>query len=65
MTDDLPDDWWTVAHVATYLGVATSTLRAYVARGQMPLPDRRLGRKMWLWRPTTIMRWDKRRKVRP
>jgi hypothetical protein len=44
---------WLVADVAAYLGVATSTVRAYVTRGHLPAPDGRLGRTPW-WRPETI-----------
>lgn len=58
MTEDrtLPDDWWTVRDVAAYLGIAESTVRAYLVRGQMPPTDRRLG-KSHLWQPTTIRAW--------
>lgn len=52
----LPDDWWTTDDVATFLGVTTSTVRAYLARQQMPPADRRIGR-MTLWRPETIRDW--------
>jgi excisionase family DNA binding protein len=40
----LPDDWWSTEDVAAYLGVGQSTVRAYLARKQMPSPDRRIGR---------------------
>lgn len=53
---DLPDDWWTVGEVATFLGVKRTTLSAYLARGQMPPPDRRFGRTL-AWRPETIRDW--------
>ncbi len=53
----LPDDWWTTEDAATFLGVTTSTLRAYLARKQMPPPSRRMGR-MTLWRPEEIRRWS-------
>lgn len=46
-------DRWTVADVAGHLGVAPATVRAYLARGQMPAPDGRLGRTPW-WAPDTI-----------
>lgn len=58
--DDLPTDWWTVEDVATYLGISASTVRAYVARDQMPAADRRMGR-MQLWQPKTIRSWDEKR----
>ncbi|MPZ61598.1 MAG: helix-turn-helix domain-containing protein [Propionibacteriales bacterium] len=57
---ELPTDWWTTEDVAAYLGVAPSTIRAYVTRHQMPDPDRRMGR-LRLWRPKTIERWHQRR----
>jgi excisionase family DNA binding protein len=55
---DLPG-WWTLDDVAAYLDVKQSTLRAYVARNQMPQPDRRLGRR-WLWQRETIEQWRPR-----
>jgi predicted DNA-binding transcriptional regulator AlpA len=58
--DLLPDDWWTTQDAATFLGVTTSTVRAYLARQQMPPPDRRMGR-MTLWRPSTIRQWQNER----
>jgi Helix-turn-helix domain len=48
--------YWTVRDVANYLKVAESTVRAYLARGQMPEPDQRYGRTN-LWRPATIESW--------
>lgn len=57
---ELPDDWWTTDDVATFLGVTTSTVRAYLARQQMPAPDRRIGR-MTLWMPSTIRDWNRDR----
>lgn len=54
--DELPSDWWTTENVATALGVSASTIRAYVARNQMPAPDRTMG-NMRLWRPETIRKW--------
>lgn len=58
MTDakGLPEDWWTTDDVARYLSVTPSTVRAYLARKQMPEPDRRMGR-MQLWRPASIENW--------
>jgi Helix-turn-helix domain len=52
----LPDDWWSTEDVATYLDVTPSTVRAYLARKQMPEADRRIGRTL-LWRPATITTW--------
>lgn len=58
--NQLPADWWTVEDVASYLGISSSTVRAYVVRDQMPAPDRRMGR-MQLWRPKTIRTWHEKR----
>lgn len=58
--DELPDDWWTTEDVAAALGVASSTIRAYLARDQMPAADRTMG-KMRLWRPETIREWHQAR----
>jgi hypothetical protein len=60
MAEPLPADWWTTRDVATFLDVAPSTIRAYVARGQMPEADRRIGREP-VWRPATIRRWHSQR----
>jgi hypothetical protein len=60
VAEPLPADWWTTRDVATYLDVAPSTVRAYVARGQMPVADRRIGREP-VWRPETIQRWHNQR----
>lgn len=56
MTSALPEDWWTTAEVAAYLQISTSTVRAYLARNQMPPPDRHFG-KVGVWRPSTIQEW--------
>ena len=60
MAEPLPTDWWTTRDVATFLHVAPSTIRAYVARGQMPSADRRIGREP-VWRPATIRKWHSQR----
>lgn len=60
MTSILPEDWWTTEEVASYLKVSTSTVRAYLARGQMPPPDRHFG-KASVWRPATIQEWHAHR----
>lgn len=60
----LPDDWWGTEDVATYLDVSPSTIRAYIARKQMPPPDRRIGRTP-LWRPATITEWHEQRPRQP
>ncbi|MGH3096686.1 MAG: helix-turn-helix domain-containing protein [Streptosporangiales bacterium] len=56
----LPQDWWTTNDVAAYLEVTPGTVRAYLARGQMPQADRRMG-QMRLWRPRTIRHWASHR----
>ena len=59
---ELPDDWWGSEDVANYLGVQPSSVRAYVARGQMPEPDKLIGRKrIRLWKPETIKTWHQSR----
>jgi len=60
VAEPLPTDWWTTSDVASFLGVTPSTIRAYVARGQMPSADRRIGREP-VWRPATIRKWDRQR----
>lgn len=50
-------EWWSVADVAAYLGVEQSTVRAYLAREQMPAATQFGGSPMWrrdvieAWRP--------------
>lgn len=53
-------EWWTTSDVASYLGVKSATVSAYRARGQMPAPDKKLGRTQ-LWRPRTILDWHRSR----
>jgi predicted DNA-binding transcriptional regulator AlpA len=60
VAEPLPSDWWTTSDVAAFLGIAPSTIRAYVARGQMPAADRRIGREP-VWRPETIRQWQSQR----
>jgi Helix-turn-helix domain len=60
VAEPLPDDWWTTRDVAAFLNIAPSTIRAYVARGQMPEADRRIGREP-VWRPATIRLWHSQR----
>lgn len=47
---------WTVPQAAAYLNVSQSTVRAYLARQQMPKPDGRVGRTAWWW-ADTIRQW--------
>jgi len=58
--DELPEDWWTTNDVAAYLGISQSTIRSYVARQQMPAPDRHIGRTA-VWKPDTIRTWHEDR----
>ena len=62
-TDALPARpvQWSVGEVAEYLGVQPSTVRAYVARGEMPAPDGHVGRSPW-WTPETITQWHESRR---
>jgi hypothetical protein len=46
----------TIADVALRLNVAHSTIRAYLARGQMPAATGYLGRTPW-WAPEDIDPW--------
>jgi hypothetical protein len=39
MAEPLRRDWWATCDVAIFLGIAPSTIRAYVGRGQMPAAD--------------------------
>lgn len=47
---------YTLTEIADILGVETSTLTAYRARGRMPAPDEQYGRTP-LWKPATIRAW--------
>ena len=60
VAEPLPDDWWTTRDVAHFLHISSSTVRAYVTRGQMPKADRRIGREP-VWRPATIRQWNGQR----
>jgi hypothetical protein len=53
-------EWWTTAEVAAYLRVRPATVSTYRMRGQMPEPDKKLGRTQ-LWRPQTIIDWHAQR----
>jgi 8-oxo-dGTP diphosphatase len=52
-----PTDWWTTEEVAEFLKVSSSTVRSYLARQQMPEPDRRFGR-LPVWQPETVKAWN-------
>jgi hypothetical protein len=59
-TPDRNADWWTTTDVADYLGVTISTVSAYRGRGQMPAPDRTIGRTH-VWTPARIIEWHEAR----
>ena len=52
----MPDDRWSPADVAAYLGVQRTTVTSYNSRDQMPKPDGHAGRTPW-WHPETIRAW--------
>lgn len=47
---------WGIQAVADHLRVKASTVRSYLARGQMPAPDGDISGTPWWWRET-ITRW--------
>lgn len=47
----------TTAQAAEVAGVAESTWRAYVARGQAPAADGRIDGRTPIWRPETVEAW--------
>jgi 8-oxo-dGTP pyrophosphatase MutT (NUDIX family) len=53
-------EWWTTSEVAAHLGVMIGTVSSYRQRGQMPSPDKTLGRTH-LWKPQTILDWQRAR----
>ncbi|HEY8524245.1 MAG TPA: hypothetical protein VIL48_04730 [Acidimicrobiales bacterium] len=61
MPEPDPDtDWWTTTDIANYLGVTVGTVSSYRARGQMPEPDRTIGRTH-VWTPRRIIEWHNSR----
>jgi predicted DNA-binding transcriptional regulator AlpA len=51
-------DWLTVEQVAEVAGIKPNTFRTYVTRGgHAPQPDRKLGRRLWGYKPETIAEW--------
>jgi excisionase family DNA binding protein len=50
------EDVMTTADVAALLGVNSSTVRGYAARGSMPAPDGHFGRTPY-WKRTTVEQW--------
>lgn len=63
---DLPTDWWTTQDVLTYLAsvgapIARGTWATYVARGQAPAAEKRIGAYP-LWRPAAVREWQAARR---
>lgn len=54
--DPETDDWWTTTDIATFLGLKVGTISSYRSRGQMPAPDKTIGRTN-VWRPWRIIEW--------
>ena len=48
--------FWTHRDIAEFLGITESSVRVYVAQGEMPPPDERYGVTN-LWKPATIREW--------
>ncbi|WP_285686619.1 divalent cation tolerance protein CutA [Actinoplanes sp. NBRC 103695] len=60
---DVDAEWWTTSDVADYLGVQIGTVSSYRNRGQMPPPEKTVGRTH-LWAPRTIVAWNEGRSPR-
>jgi predicted DNA-binding protein with PD1-like motif len=58
------EEWWTTEEVAAHIGVQPGTVSSYVARQQMPQPERHRGR-IRFWRAETIIGWHNARPRRP
>lgn len=58
---DVAADKLVMSEVCERVGVAKSTWRAYVARGQAPKPDGRHSARMPWWHESTIDEWMKSR----
>jgi len=56
MTEPRPWDLLTVSDCAARAGIASSTWRAYVSRGQSPQPVTRVGREP-LWDVEMVEEW--------
>lgn len=52
MTVTKSDVQWGVEDVAAHRGVKTSTVRSYLARGQVPAPDGKISGTPWWWKST-------------
>lgn len=50
------DQYWAVPEIAKFLRITESSVRVYVARGDMPTPDHRFGATN-VWKPATIRKW--------
>ncbi|MFC0039585.1 helix-turn-helix transcriptional regulator [Actinomadura rayongensis] len=54
------DEWWTIPDIAAHIGVKVGTVNGYRSRGQMPEPDKMIGRTP-VWRPARIIAWHRSR----
>jgi predicted DNA-binding transcriptional regulator AlpA len=54
------EDYWTIRQVAEFLGITESSVRVYLAKGNMPAPDQKYGVTN-LWKPETIKAWHESR----
>lgn len=55
------DEWMNTTEVAAYLGIRVGTVSSYRNRGEMPPPDETHGKRVHLWRKSTIVEWHKSR----
>lgn len=51
---------WGITDIASHLGVAAVTVRAYLSRGQMPAPDGHISNLPW-WDADRIRAWERPR----
>jgi predicted DNA-binding transcriptional regulator AlpA len=56
----LAGQWFTVADIATLLGVREATIRGWVSRGRFPRPDSHVG-AVNVWRRETVEQWQAQR----
>jgi hypothetical protein len=48
---------------AAYVGLPPSSWRVYVARGEAPAPDGKIGNSNWWWRDT-LDKWKQEREAK-
>ena len=56
----LAGQWFTVADIATLLGVREATIRGWVSRGRFPRPDSHVG-AVNVWRRESVEQWQAQR----